>query len=71
MTERMTERMDTMYHIYLKDRCVHYGLDAEEFEKKWNEVKGMVGLMKTEYTIEDLSYEELNYSRTAMIDSSH
>jgi hypothetical protein len=27
--------------------------------------------MKTEYTIDDLSYEELNYSRNAMLDSSH
>ena len=65
------ERMDTMYHIYLKDRCVHHGLTEEEFRNTWNNMKGMVGLMKTEYTIEDLSYEELKYSRTATIDSSH
>ena len=65
------ERMDTMYHIYLKDRCVHHGLTEEEFKNTWNNMKGMVGLMKTEYTIEDLSYEELKYSRTATIDSSH
>ena len=60
-----------MYHIYLKDRCVHYGLTEEEFRNTWSNMKGMVGLMKTEYTIEDLSYEELKYSRTATIDSSH
>ena len=65
------ERMDTMYHIYLKDRWVHYGLTEEEFRNTWSNMKGMVGLMKTEYTIEDLSYEELKYSRTATIDSSH
>ena len=65
------ERMDTMYHIYLKDRCVHHGLTEEEFRNTWNNMKGMVGLMKTEYTVEDLSYEELKYSRTATIDSSH
>ena len=62
---------DKMYHIYAKDVCLYSGLDKEEFEKTWNEVKGMVGLMKTEYTIEDLTYEELNYSRSTMIDSSH
>ena len=65
------ERMDAMYHIYLKDRCVHYGLTEEEFRNTWSNMKGMVGLMKTEYTVEDLSYEELKYSRTATIDSSH
>ena len=65
------ERMDTMYHIYLKDRCVHHGLTEEEFRNTWSNMKGMVGLMKTEYTVEDLSYEELKYSREATIDSSH
>jgi len=67
----MNEVMGTMYHIYLKDKCLHYGLTEEEFSKAWETAKGMVGLMKTEYTIEDLSYEELKYSRTATIDSSH
>jgi len=67
----MNEVMGTMYHIYLKDKCLHYGLTEEEFSKAWETAKGMVGLMKTEYTIEDLSYEELKYSRTVTIDSSH
>ena len=62
---------ETMYHIYAKDVCLYSGLDKEEFERTWRDVKGMVGLMKTEYTVEDLSYEELKYSREAMIDSSH
>jgi hypothetical protein len=62
---------ETMYHIYAKDVCLYSGLNKEEFEKTWRDVRGMVGLMKTEYTIEDLSYEELKYSRQATIDSSH
>ena len=62
---------ETMYHIYAKDVCLYSGLDKEEFERTWRDVKGMVGLMKTEYTVEDLSYEELKYSREATIDSSH
>ena len=68
MTETANEKM---YHIYAKDVCLYSGLDKDEFEKTWNEVKGMVGLMKTEYSIADMSYEELNYSREAIIDSSH
>ena len=68
----MTEtKYETMYHIYAKNVCLYSGLNKEEFEKTWNEIKGMVGLMKTEYTVEDLTYEELNYSRSTMIDSSH
>lgn len=62
---------DTMYHIYAKDRCIYYGLTEEEFKKSWETAKGMIGLMKTEYTIDDLSYEKLNYSRMATLDSSH
>ena len=67
----MNEKMDTMYHIYLKDRCVYHGLTEEEFKKSWSDMRNMVGLMKTEYTIDDLSYEKLNYSRMATLDSSH
>ena len=67
----MTKVTEKMYHIYAKDVCLYSGLDKEEFERTWNDVKGMVGLMKTEYSVEDLSYEELNYSREAIIDSSH
>lgn len=67
----MNETMDTMYHIYLKDRCVYYGLTEEEFKKSWSDMRNMVGLVKTEYTIDDLSYEKLNYSKTAILDSSH
>ena len=68
----MTEtKYETMYHIYAQNVCLYSGLNKEEFEKTWNEIKGMVGLMKTEYTVEDLTYEELNYSRSTMIDSSH
>lgn len=62
---------ETMYHIYAKDVCLYSGLDREEFERTWRDVRGMVGLMKTEYTVEDLSYEELKYSKQATIDSSH
>ena len=62
---------ETMYHIYAKDVCLYSGLDKEEFERTWRDVRGMVGLMKTEYTVEDLSYEELKYSKQATIDSSH
>ena len=50
---------ETLYHIYAKDRCLYPCLKEEEFKIRWKELQGMVGLMKTDYEIEDLSYERL------------
>ena len=50
---------ETLYHIYAKDRCIYPCLKEEEFEAKWIELKAMVGLMKTDYREEDLSFERL------------
>ena len=50
---------ETIYHIYAKDRCLYPCLREEEFIKVWSDLQNMVGLMKTEYVLEDLSYEKL------------
>ena len=47
-----------IYHIYAKDRCLYNCLSEEEFKEKWSELKAMVGLMKTDYTEDDLSFVE-------------
>ena len=44
------------YHIYVKDQCLYNCLSEEEFNIRWNELNAMVGLMKTEYSVEDLDY---------------
>ena len=46
------------YHIYAKDRCLYHNLKQEEFEQTWEMLKVMVGLLKTDYEAEDLSYEK-------------
>jgi hypothetical protein len=51
--------MEKVYHIYAKDRCLFHSLREEEFKTTWQQLNNMVGLMKTDYTSEDLSYEEL------------
>jgi len=51
--------MEKVYHIYAKDRCLFHSLREEEFKNTWKQLNSMVGLMKTDYTTEDLSYEEL------------
>ena len=47
---------ETIYHIYAKDVCLYNCLKEKEFEVKWAELKAMVGLMKTDYTEEDLTF---------------
>ena len=47
---------ETIYHIYAKDVCLYNCLKEEDFEVKWAELKAMVGLMKTDYTEDDLNF---------------
>ena len=48
---------DNYYHIYLRDKCVVSCISEEGFNETWTTLKAMVGLMKTEYEEDDLSYE--------------
>ena len=50
--------MNKIYHIYAKDRCLFHSVNEEEFPVIWNTLNNMVGLMKTDYKQEDLTYEE-------------
>ena len=63
--------MEKIYHIYAKDRCLFHSIKEEEFQATWNTLKRMVGLMKTDYSVDDLSYEELTVSRPVISESSH
>jgi hypothetical protein len=65
----MTE--NKIYHIYAKDRCLFHSINEEEFEVTWKTIRNMVGLMKTDYNIEDLTYEELSISKEISLNSSH
>ena len=48
-----------VYHIYAKDECLYKNLTEGQFKETWITLNGMVGIMKTDYVIEDLSYEEI------------
>ena len=52
-----------VYHIYVKEECVYNNLSEKQFNNTWNTLKGMVGLMKTDYELEDLTYEEVEVLR--------
>ena len=64
----MTEKV---YHIYAKKECLYHSLNENEFKETWEQLNKMVGLMKTDYNIDDLTYEELMVNKEAILNSSH
>jgi hypothetical protein len=50
-----------VYHIYAKNKCIFHSIREEEFQVTWDTLNRMVGIMKTEYSTKDLSYEELTF----------
>lgn len=52
-------KMTKTYQIYAKDKCLFDSISEDEFRTTWKTLNNMVGLMKTEYTIDDLSYQEI------------
>jgi hypothetical protein len=66
------ERSETIvYHIYARNECLYHSLKEEEFQATWRTLNNMVGLMKTDYSVEDLSYEELIVNKETILNSSH
>ena len=63
--------MEKVYHIYAKDKCLLHSIKEEEFQTTWRTLNNMVGLMKTDYTNDDLSYEELLVNKEVSLNSSH
>jgi hypothetical protein len=62
---------EKIYHIYAKDKCLFHSIKEDEFETTWSTINNMVGIMKTDYAIEDLSYEELIFQKEMSLNSSH
>ena len=50
---------EKVFHIYAGKQCIMSCISEEEFKTTWNTVCALVGLMKSDYTIKDLSYEEV------------
>ena len=51
-----------VYHIYAKGKCIAHNIPESEFDEAWTNARAMVGLMKTDYEVEDLDYEEVVYT---------
>jgi hypothetical protein len=63
--------MEKIYHIYAKDKCLFHSIKEDEFDITWKTLNNMVGLMKTDYNPEDLSYEELLVNKEIALNSSY
>ena len=63
--------MEKVYHIYLKKECIFHNIVEEEFNTTWKTLNALVGLMKTDYSIEDLSYEEVEKTKQTFIEGSY
>jgi len=63
--------VEKIYHIYAKNTCLFHSVKEDEFDTTWNTLKNMVGIMKTDYNVEDLSYEELTVNKETVLNSSH
>ena len=63
--------MEKIYHIYAKDKCLFHSLKEEEFQSTWSTLKRLVGVMKTDYSVDDLSFIELPVNKEAIRNSSY
>ena len=48
-----------------------HSIPEEEFETTWNTLHKLIGIMHTDYTAEDLSYEKLTVNKESYLNSSH
>jgi len=60
-----------VFHIYAKEECLYNNLTEDQFKDTWNVLNGMVGLMKTDYEVGDLSYEEVEQTAPSAEESSY
>ena len=63
--------MNKIYHIYAKNSCIFHTLNEEEFKITWKTLNHLVGLMHTDYNMNDLSYEELYVNSDLISNSSY
>jgi hypothetical protein len=51
--------MQKIYHIYAKNKCIMHSVSEEDFNVAWETLNRMINIIKTDYSQNDLSYEEL------------
>jgi hypothetical protein len=52
--------IENLYHIYLKNKCIHHSLSKEQFEETMNQLFDA-----------DISYEKVSVSKEISLNSSY
>ena len=53
-----------VFHIYAKGKCIAHSIPESDFKETWETAQRLVGLMKTDYEVEDLDYEEVVHTHS-------
>ena len=61
---------ETLYHIYLKDKCIYHSLTKDEFDLTWRMISEFLSITDDSKK-DDLSYEEVIRSKELVLNSSH
>jgi hypothetical protein len=61
---------ETLYHIYLKNRCIYHSLTREEFNLTWKMISEFLAITDDSKK-DDLSYEEVVKSKEFSLNSSY
>lgn len=61
---------ETLYHIYLKDKCIYHSLTKDEFDLTWKMILDFLSITD-ESKKSDISYEEVIFSKQLELNSSH
>ena len=65
----MKNKMDKLYHIYVKNECVYHSLPKEDFDRLWDFVQKLTWL--TEINPNDIQYEEVTVNKQLISNSSY
>jgi hypothetical protein len=63
--------MNKIYHIYARNQCILPCIKEEEFELTWRTLNQLIGIMRSDYQANDLSFEELEIHPEIIHSSSY
>jgi hypothetical protein len=62
--------IEKKFHIYLNNECLYHSLNIEDFEIKWKMISEFLTIIDDRKK-DNLSYEEVLYSKETILNSSH
>lgn len=62
--------IEKKYHIYLNNKCLYHSLSIEDFDATWKMISDFLTITDDRKK-DNLSYEEVLYSKETALSSSH